>query len=518
MNHYKAIFYANLFLFFFFFETTNIYANHLVGGELTYECLGDNQFRVDLTIYRDCNSDGAPFDNPAALFLKDPNTGDFLQYENFYRIPVFLNIADTLLIPSEDSITNCPLVSLTDICVSRAVYSIELNLPPKEGGYEIIYQRCCRNIGVINVNNANETGSTYAIFLPHEVENDCKNNSPYFNNLPPTAICVNEPIVFDHSATDLDGDDLVYSLCTPFDGAQVNCPGNPIFDNQGVNYIGPNLCVSLTGNFEDVVPSDFNPILWLGDFSENNQLGNLANPLSIDPETGILTGTPTNIGLYVVGICVSEYRDGELISTKSRDFQFNVIGCGSEAVSNGSFTGATEIDGDSFLEACVGETFNFEHTGFPDAPFFWDFGVIDGEEITSTETFPFVVYPDTGNYEVIVMLDGGGECQYTDTLFLHVSEDYCIVESIEEVNNIDFTFGPNPFSEQFSIQYNLPSPTQLKVVLFNQLGQEIILTEDFKMMGAQEEFYSLDLANGLYFLSVFAEDQLVYSDRLVKVQ
>jgi len=29
---------------------------------------------------------------------------------------------------------------------------------------------------------------------------------------------VNQPLVFDHSATDKDGDSLVYTLCTPFEG------------------------------------------------------------------------------------------------------------------------------------------------------------------------------------------------------------------------------------------------------------------------------------------------------------
>jgi hypothetical protein len=40
------------------------------------------------------------------------------------------------------------------------------------------------------------------------------NNSPVFNNYPPTAFCVSFPINFDHSATDADGDSLVYEICS----------------------------------------------------------------------------------------------------------------------------------------------------------------------------------------------------------------------------------------------------------------------------------------------------------------
>jgi hypothetical protein len=49
--------------------------------------------------------------------------------------------------------------------------------------------------------------------------------------------------------------------------------------------------------------------------------------LKIDSHTGIITGTPTINGPFLVGVCVEEYRDGELISTTNRDFQYNVGEC-----------------------------------------------------------------------------------------------------------------------------------------------------------------------------------------------
>ncbi|MBK9459838.1 MAG: hypothetical protein IPN94_10490 [Sphingobacteriales bacterium] len=30
-------------------------AAHLVGGEMSYECLGGNSYRINLYVYRDCN-------------------------------------------------------------------------------------------------------------------------------------------------------------------------------------------------------------------------------------------------------------------------------------------------------------------------------------------------------------------------------------------------------------------------------------------------------------------------------
>ena len=36
------------------------HATHAMGGELSYVCLGNNQYRVTLNFYRDCNGVAAP--------------------------------------------------------------------------------------------------------------------------------------------------------------------------------------------------------------------------------------------------------------------------------------------------------------------------------------------------------------------------------------------------------------------------------------------------------------------------
>ena len=48
-------------------------AAHLVGGEISYKCISTgtngNTYQIRLTIYRDCNSSGAPFDMQAPITI-----------------------------------------------------------------------------------------------------------------------------------------------------------------------------------------------------------------------------------------------------------------------------------------------------------------------------------------------------------------------------------------------------------------------------------------------------------------
>ncbi|MCE2823708.1 MAG: hypothetical protein LW693_14975 [Saprospiraceae bacterium] len=54
-----------------------IHATHIVGGEITYRCLGGQTYQVQLTVYRDCYNGRPPFDDPAIVGVYENDT-DFL--------------------------------------------------------------------------------------------------------------------------------------------------------------------------------------------------------------------------------------------------------------------------------------------------------------------------------------------------------------------------------------------------------------------------------------------------------
>lgn len=349
------------------------YASHIVGGEIYYECQGNDDYLVTLKVYRDCYNGQAPFDNPANIFIYN-GSGSLVNV-----LPVPFPGSDTL---PNDANNPCLIVP-PNICVEEAIYTYNVNLPANSNGYTIIYQRCCRNITIVNIPNPSNTGATYQATIPDSTVVIC-NSSPHFNNFPPTVICVNQPFIFDHSATDPDGDSLVYSLCAPYYGA---------------NSIDP----------QPYPPYPYGNISFSSPYSATDPMGG-APPMSIDPVTGLLTVTPLTIGQFVVGVCVSEYRNGELISVHSRDFQFNVAECSSAAVASVP----------AVLNGCDGFSFSFPNFSANAFTYLWDFGVPGITTDTSSLFSPTYVYSDTGQYTVTLYANPGTNCSDTATTTVYV--------------------------------------------------------------------------------------------------
>ncbi len=354
-----------------FLFTTGAKATHIVGGEIYYDCLGGNLYRITLKVYRDCINGVAPYDNPASVGVFDANG----------------NLLDTLsmIFPGSTLVPptiNTPCYSPpTGVCVEEAIYQ-EIKLLPAipAGGLYLAYQRCCRNNSILNLVNPGGVGSTYLIVIPHPSQAVC-NNSPRYNNFPPIYICQGAPLVFDHSATEPDGDSLVYELCDPFDGASAAAP-------QPVPPAGPPYAfVPFNPPYSGTYPMSSNPAMF------------------IDPQTGLLTGTPNLSGQWVVGVCCSEYRNGVLISVNKRDFQFNVVPCPLLTIS--SIPTQTVF--------CAGNTVQFLNNSFNATTYHWDFGELNLLSDTSNLFSPTYTYSDTGTYTVTLYCNPGTACADTST-------------------------------------------------------------------------------------------------------
>ena len=371
-------------------------ATHLVGGELYYTHLGGSNYLVTLKVYRDCgpaNTLGTGFDDQVYIGMWD-GTGQ-------------IGDNDVLTIPlTQSNVSNVPVAlgnpcgtPPPDLCIEQAIYSTTVSLPATSYGWDLVWQRCCRNPSISNLQNFGGTENPGATFVAHvpgtSVSSDAtQNSSPVFQELPPVAVCANFDFVWDHSAIDPDGDELVYSFCAPLDGGGTgggnganspvpNPPATPPY--QEVEYIG---------GFSGTYPITSDPAM------------------AIDPVTGVITGMPTSPGQYAIGICVSEYRDGELLSTTMRDFQFNVTLCDPNIQS--------VVAEQTPAQLCIGETITLDNGSINGSSYAWDFGVDGITDDVSDEFEPTYTWPEPGDYWVSLVVNPGWPCADTSEALYQV--------------------------------------------------------------------------------------------------
>lgn len=383
-------------------------ATHIVGGEIFYECLGNDEYKITLKVYRDCLNGQAPFDAQAAVTTFDASGA--IKRKDLFPFP---GASQVTYYPSEPCLDYS-----ANICVEEAIYEQIITLPKIPGGYQLSYQRCCRNNAIINLDVPQDEGATYTVIINDEALDEC-NTSPHFANTPPLALCINTPVEIDYSAVDPDGDSLVYEFYTPLHGGGKN--------NNPANPNGPN-----TPMPSPAAPPPYQSVVWGNGYNVNYQVD--GNPgFSLNPSTGILSGTPTTAGQYVLGVQVKEYRDGKLLSIIRRDFQFQTVPC----VKNSR----AEIGPQSF--ACNGNTVDFTNKSDPAQGWLWDFGVPGQQSDTSKSYEPSFTYPDTGVYLVTLIADPGYSCSDTvvDTFYVYplLQADFD-VPPIQCLNNNSFDF------------------------------------------------------------------------------
>jgi gliding motility-associated-like protein len=370
------------------------FATHIVGGEIYYDCLGNNNYKITLKVYRDCINGIAPYDDPATVFIFN-SSGAFIDsveipFPGSVQLPVTIN--------------NPCFTPPTNICVEEAIYQTIVNLPPLAGGYDIVYQRCCRNQTILNLINPGDVGSTYMTHIPDPALAICNNSSRY-NNFPPIFLCAEVPLIFDHSSTDPDGDSIYYEFCDPFTGLYNCCPILGVA-GASINYTtqnpGPSGC-GLGAYCPGIAsPPPYTFVPWLAPYNASYPMSS-SPAMAVNPSTGLMTGTPNMIGQWVVGVCAREYRNGVLINTNKRDFQFNVVNCPGLPV-------ASIPQQQTF---CFGYTVNFSQTSLNAFSYHWDFGDPTTALDTSNVLSPTYTYPFPGNYDVMLIINPGTLCADT---------------------------------------------------------------------------------------------------------
>lgn len=345
---------------------------------MTYECQGGGDYLIRIRVYRDCAGGGAAFDPTINIRAFNGLTGA-LEFTSF-NVP--LGTIQTVPLNTGDPCLTIP----PGLCTEYADYVTVMTLPMSPDGYDVTWQRCCRNSSISNIPNPGSWGNTYTIKIP---ANDSCGSSPAFNNTPPIVLCINEPLSIDASATDADGDSLYYEFC-------------------------PILTGGMSGNPTPVAsPPPYTTIPFIAPQTFDNPIPS-SPQIRIDSLTGRIYGQANLTGQFVVGICVSSYKNGVLETMVRRDFQFNVSNCVRNVVSDM----VTQQEDSSLY--CAGTTLTFTNQASNALAYHWDFGDTTTLSDTSNLANPTFTFPRPGRYNVTLIINPGTTCADTAIEQFHI--------------------------------------------------------------------------------------------------
>lgn len=308
----------SIFLLLGLFLTQNVKASHIAGGDLSYVCLGNNQYQINLNLFVDClGFDPGVTQTITFASSCGGNTTTSVNVTN----PGGTEISQ--LCPAQINNSTCNGGTLPGMWVFHFTGTVTLS--PACDTWTMSWTTCCRNAAILNLQSPDLYGSYIQATL-NSVTDPC-NNSPSFTSQPIPYVCANQLVNYNYGVVETDGDSLYYSLINAMDAGAVN-------------------------------------LVYTAGYSATSPIPGI----TIDPTTGVLSFTPTMLGNFVVVVLVQEYNNnGELIGTVMRDIQFIVQSCTNivpdptaGAISN--LTGTAVQTSPFSLEMCEGSTFTFNAT------------------------------------------------------------------------------------------------------------------------------------------------------------
>src|SRR5690606_32405439 len=249
-------------------------ATHMSGGEIYWECIGPNQYRIKLVVYRDCA--GINVDPSYNLQLTSPCGNRNLTVTTTGGIEIS-QLCD-LELPN----STCNGGTLPGI--QQYEYSGVITLPPCDS-WSIRWTNIYRNNAIVNLTNP----GTREMFIESVMNNAAApcNDSPEFTNTAIPYVCLGYPVTYSYGAYDPEADSLSYSLI-----------GARMAGGAAIPYVVPHTPV-------EPIPG-----------------------MVLDPTTGLIEFTLSTAGNWVVVVQVTQYDDnGNVIGTIMRDMQFVAYPC-----------------------------------------------------------------------------------------------------------------------------------------------------------------------------------------------
>ena len=378
---------------------TTATADHITGGEVYYKLVGTNggglyDYDVTVRIFMRCNS-GRRFQNPATFSVFHKGTG--ARYRDY---DIFLDHIQTI---SETSDDPC-IINPPTVCYEVGYYQFRVSLPGS-AAYVIATQVMFRIDGISNLTpNYDQVGATYIGEIAAT-----QNFSAHFTGSDLVTVCANNIFTYDFGAEDADGDELRYSFCDAY-------------RTVGSGGFG--------GRNQPAPPPPYESVPYGQGFNGSSPLG---SNVTINSQTGLVSGIAPAAGKYVVTVCVEELRDGVVIATQRKDLQINITTC--------SITGAALPP--EYMLCGTSTTLNPKNLSTSPliSTFSWEFLDNSGNTLfTTTSQEPSYTFTDTGLYQVKLIINNEQACADSTTSIVRVYPGFapdftisgpCIVRSTQ---------------------------------------------------------------------------------------
>lgn len=204
------------------FPITDVIASHGLGGEITWTCLPNGQFKFRMKFYRDCNGIQAPTNITLTTTVPGMTSIPMPKVQQNDITPTGIPA------PGVGTCPTCAAPGGAMGVVEEHIYEsapVTLNGVPPATGWQFYWGTCCRSGALSNILSPGSTGfRNRAIMFPYNGQNTnpCFDSSPYFAEKPSTIICTGYPFKYNPNAIDVEMDSLVSAWGQPLDDAGLN--------------------------------------------------------------------------------------------------------------------------------------------------------------------------------------------------------------------------------------------------------------------------------------------------------
>jgi hypothetical protein len=313
-------------------------ASHAQGGDLRYESLGNNQYRVTLRYFRDCSGITAETTHTLNVRVGTPTTS--------CNSTNPLNTTVTLLRQGPTLFGNQYCATVGGICTNNGPANYEENiyvgtvtLPAQQWTLSV---EASARPAIVNIGG--NTTIRFEAYLDNRLTS--LNSAPNFGTSPAVFVGWKQNVTLNMGAFDAEGDSLVYSLVTPLEGCNTLSTYQP-YPGMGttptVISTNPPCILTPPTTPQPALFSATNPIALRVDTTGSCPVRQaVPGTLSFNPANGSISFSPgvynatapSSAGLnkYAVAVKVDEYRpfNGvyQLIGTTRRELFITVYDCG----------------------------------------------------------------------------------------------------------------------------------------------------------------------------------------------